>query len=100
MTPRRIGGPDGEPGGEQEGRIEIPSGLGEEEETAVIRALEQFFARMEARVPAWTLGGRAENLRLGALHTRHRRPWGWRISARTSFARPFVPPLQGRGDAK
>ena len=81
-------------------RYELPPDLSPEEERAVIEALERTLAAGTRPPSPWALAGRAEALRLGALHVRHQaeRPWGFR--GHVAFARRGTESLIGRGDAK
>ena len=80
-------------------RFELPEDLAPEEERAIIRALERYFARESPHPEPWVLAGRVDATGLGALQARRytSAPWGAVLFA--SFARRGVPPLQGRGDA-
>jgi hypothetical protein len=80
---------------------ELPGGLSQHEEAAVLAALEQYFAD-ERGAPSgdWALAGRMEATGVGALQARRLVPGGgWRASGRVPFARTGVPPFHGRGDA-
>jgi hypothetical protein len=81
-------------------RYELPPELSPQEERAVIAALERVLGRPADRPSPWTLAGRAEAVRQGALQVRRDadRPWSFR--GRVPFARPGTPPLRGRGDAR
>jgi hypothetical protein len=81
------------------GRYELPTELTPEEERAVIAALERVLGTARDRPSPWTLAGRAEALRLGALQVRRDGRHPWRFRGRVPFARPGTPPLTGRGDA-
>ncbi|MGH2675072.1 MAG: hypothetical protein ACRDKA_09570 [Actinomycetota bacterium] len=81
-------------------RYELPPDLTPEEERATIAALERALGTPRDRPTSWTLAGRAEALRMGALQVRRdvERPWTFR--GQVPFARPGTPLLRGRGDAK
>lgn len=81
-------------------RYELPPDLTPEEERAVLAALEHSLAVGRARLSAWALAGRAENLRMGALQVRREAGSGWTLRAHVPFARRGTTPLLGRGDAK
>jgi hypothetical protein len=78
---------------------EMPPEVSAEEQRAVIAALERVMGADRGRSSPWTVAGRAEALRVGALQARRMidRPWGFRGAV--PFARGGVPPLIGRGDA-
>jgi hypothetical protein len=81
-------------------RFELPGDLTAEQERAIIRALERYFARESPHPDPWVLAGRVEATGLGALQARRytERPWG--VATYAPFARRGVPPLHGRGDAR
>jgi hypothetical protein len=89
-----LGGP------ERTHRFELPDDLTPEEERAVIRALERYFAQESPHPHPWVLTGRIAATGLGALQARHytERPWG--VGTYAPFARRGVPPVLGRGDAR
>jgi hypothetical protein len=81
-------------------RYELPPDLSPEEERLVLAALEQALRASQPQLSPWTLAGRAEALRLGALQMRHRAETPWTFRADVPFARRGTPPLGGRGDAR
>ena len=81
-------------------RYELPRDLSPEEERAVLAALEHTLTPTLQPPAAWALAGRAEALRLGALHVRHQAERPWDPRAQVTFARRGTQPLVGRGDAK
>ena len=82
-----------------EHRFELPEDLTPEQERAVIRALERYFARESPHPDPWVLAGRVDATGLGALQARRYTDVPWGVARYASFARRGVPPLQGRGDA-
>jgi hypothetical protein len=80
-------------------RYELPEGASSEEQRVVIAALERYFADRDPRPDPWTMAGRLEACREGALQARRylRDPWGAAI--RDRFARGGTDPILGRGDA-
>jgi hypothetical protein len=81
-------------------RYRLPDDLAPEEERAVLAALEQALGSARRRPTAWTLAGRVEALRLGALQARREAGRPWTLRGNFPFARHGTPPLSGRGDAK
>jgi hypothetical protein len=81
-------------------RYELPPDLTPDEERAVLAALEQAFGSGSPTVSPWTLAGRTENLRLGALQVRRGAEGGWTLRGNVPFARRGTPPLHGRGGAR
>ena len=82
-----------------ERRFEVPHGLTHEEERAILLALERYFLQESPHPDPWVLAGRLEATGHGALQARRHTDSAWSFPARTSFVRPGVPPLHGRGDA-
>ena len=82
-----------------EQRFELPDDLTLEQEGAIIRALERYFAQESPHPNPWVLAGRVEATGLGALQARRHTDSPWMGGAQASFARRGVPPLRGRGDA-
>ena len=80
-------------------RFELPEDLTAEQERAIIRALERYFARESPHPDPWVLAGRVDATGLGALQARRYTDAPWGVAAFASFARRGVPPLHGRGDA-
>lgn len=80
-------------------RFELPEGLTPEEERAIIRALERYFARESPHPDPWVLAGRVDATGLGALQSRRYTDAPWGAARFVSFARRGVPPRHGRGDA-
>ncbi|MGH2545363.1 MAG: hypothetical protein ACRDHH_06040 [Actinomycetota bacterium] len=81
-------------------RYELPPELSPQEERAVIAALERALGTPADRPSSWTLAGRAEAVRQGALQVRRDADRPWTFRGRVPFARPGTPPLRGRGDAR
>ncbi len=84
----------------EERRFELPEGLSPEEERAIITALERYLLRESPHPSPWVLAGRLEATGLGALQARRYADEPWGTTLRHPFARPGVPPLAGRGDAR
>ena len=80
-------------------RFELPEDLTPEEERAIIRALERYFAQESPHPHPWVLAGRIDATALGALQARHLTDAPWDTTGRVPFARRGVPPQAGRGDA-
>ncbi len=80
-------------------RFELPEDLAPEEERAIIRALERYFAQENPRPRSWVLAGRLDATGWGALQARHHSDAPWAATGRFPFVRRGVPPLAGRGDA-
>jgi hypothetical protein len=80
-------------------RFELPEDLSPEEERAVIRALERYFARESPHPDPWVLAGRVDATGLGVLQARRYTDGPWGVARYASFARRGVPPMHGRGDA-
>jgi hypothetical protein len=80
-------------------RFELPEDLTSEQERAVIRALERYFARESPHPEPWVLVGRVHATGLGALQARRYTDGPWDAARHMSFARRGVPPMHGRGDA-
>ena len=80
-------------------RFELPADLTPDEERAIIRALERYFAQESPHPQPWVLAGRIDATGLGALQARHHMDMPWRRSRAVPFARKGVPPQAGRGDA-
>jgi len=83
----------------EERRFELPEDLSPEEERAIIRALERYFARESPHPAPWVLAGRMDATGWGALQARRHTETPWAATGRTPFLRRGVPPLAGRGDA-
>ena len=81
-------------------RFRLPEDLTPEQEQAVIRALERYFAKESPHPHPWVLAGRVDATRLGALQARHATDAPWALAHWAPFARRGVPPLEGRGDAR
>lgn len=81
-------------------RYEFPSDLAPQDRSAVVVALDRVLGAARDRPSAWTLAGRAEALRMGALQVRGAAEGGWRFRGHVPFARRGTAPLTGRGDAK
>jgi len=82
-----------------EGRFELPEDLTHEEEQAIIRALERYFAQESPHPHPWVLAGRIDATGFGALQARHHTDDPWGLRAFAPFARRGRPPQAGRGDA-
>lgn len=82
-----------------ERRFELPDDLTPQEEHAVIRALERYFAQESPHPNPWVLAGRTDAMGLGALQARHHTDAPWDRTHAMPFARRGVPPQAGRGDA-
>jgi hypothetical protein len=80
-------------------RYELPPDLSPEEERAAIAALERALEAGRKTPSPWALAGRADALRLGALHIRHQAS-GWTFRGYAPFARRGTSPLIGRGDSR
>jgi hypothetical protein len=80
-------------------RFELPHDLSPDEERAIIRALERYFAQESPHPHPWVLAGRIDATGFGALQARHHTDAPWRRSGEVPFARRGVPPQAGRGDA-
>jgi hypothetical protein len=81
-------------------RFELPDDLTPEQERAVIRALERYFARESPHPDPWVLAGRVAATGLGALQARRYTDAPWGTGTFAPFARRGAPPLHGRGDAR
>jgi hypothetical protein len=79
-------------------RFELPGDLAPEEERAVIRALERYFAQESPHPHPWVLAGRIDAAGLGALQARHYTETPWGVGTYAPYARRGVPPVHGRGD--
>ncbi|HEX9122952.1 MAG TPA: hypothetical protein VF984_06275 [Actinomycetota bacterium] len=80
--------------------FEVPEGLSPEEERAVLRALERYFAQESPRPHPWVLAGRIEATGWGALQARPYADSAWGMLGHARFVRPGVPILTGRSDAR
>jgi hypothetical protein len=81
-------------------RYELPDGITEEEERAIVAALEQHFGSGRARLSPWALAGRLEALGLGALQARHQSQRPWNETRLTPYTRRGIEPRSGRSDTK
>jgi hypothetical protein len=81
-------------------RYELPPGLNPEDERAILAALEEYFGYSRSRPSPWTLAGRADALRLGALQARNQSKEPWLEAARASFTHRGTESRVGRGDTK
>jgi hypothetical protein len=81
-------------------RYELPPDLTPEEERAIIAALERYFGHEVERPSPWTLAGRMDALRLGALQTRHQSDVPWRDAIDRPFSRKGIEPRAGRVDSR
>jgi hypothetical protein len=91
--------PDGSIAKKPQPRFELPDDLTSEQERAVIRALERYFARESPHPEPWVLAGRVAATGLGLLQARRYTDTPWGVARHAPFARRGVPPLWGRGDA-
>ncbi|HEX5936166.1 MAG TPA: hypothetical protein VFZ75_00530 [Actinomycetota bacterium] len=82
-----------------ERRFEVPDGVSQEEERAILMALERYLSAENPKPPAWVLQGRIDAIGTGALQARRfaREPWHGQW---VEFARKGVPPMDGRGDVR
>jgi len=80
-------------------RFELPGDLTPDEERAIIRALERYFAQESPHPQPWVLAGRIAATGFGALQARHHTDTPWHRFRDVPFARKGVPPQAGRGDA-
>lgn len=78
--------------------FEVPEGLSEREERAILAALERYFHTDIEE--AWLLAGRVENTGLGALQVRRHTEHAWTDFRYFHHARRGTTPLRGRGDAR
>jgi hypothetical protein len=90
---------EGEGRGANGRRFELPEGLTVDEERAIIRALERYFAQESPHPQPWVLAGRVDAVGLGALQARRYTDAPWEVGTYASFARRGVPPTHGRADA-
>ncbi len=81
-------------------RLEFPPGTSRDEERLAAAALELYFRPVGSRPSPWSLAGRAENLRLGALQVRHQSRTRWGGPGWYPFTRRGVKQGGGRGDTK
>ena len=82
-----------------EHRFRLPEGVSPEEERAIIRALERYFAQESPHPHPWVLAGRIEACGWGAVQARRYAEQAWGLVGTAAFARRGAPPLTGRGDA-
>jgi hypothetical protein len=80
-------------------RFELPDDLTPDEERAIIRALERYFAQESPHPHPWVLAGRIDATGLGRLQARHHTDAPWHRAGFAPFARRGVPNQAGRGDA-
>ncbi len=85
---------------EGESRFRLPEGLCPEEERTIITALERYLVQESPHPSPWVLAGRMHATGLGAVQGRRYMEGAWGATARHPFARPGVPPMHGRGDAR
>jgi hypothetical protein len=95
-----LGGGDPASPGKAERRFELPDDLTPEEERAVIRALERYFAQESPHPHRWVLAGRIDAAGLFALQARHYTDVPWGVGTYAPYARRGVPSVQGRGDVR
>jgi hypothetical protein len=82
-----------------ERRFELPRDLSREEERAIIRALERYFAQESPHPQPWVLAGRIDAAGWGAVQARRYTDSSWGLLRHVPFARRGAPPFTGRGDA-
>ncbi|MEX0832748.1 MAG: hypothetical protein WD757_04185 [Actinomycetota bacterium] len=63
-------------------RFELPAGLTEEEEQAILVALERYLAREPVANNTWSESGRAEGVERPGLPSGKRLPNAWRAAVR------------------
>jgi hypothetical protein len=80
-------------------RFKLPDGLTPDEERAIIRALERYFAQESPHPHPWVLAGRIDACGWGAVQARRYSDEAWGLVGPAAFARRGAPPLAGRGDA-
>jgi hypothetical protein len=80
-------------------RFELPGGLSLEQERAIIRALERYFAQESPHPSPWVLAGRVDACGWGAVQARRYSDRAWGLVGPAAFARRGSPPFVGRGDA-
>jgi hypothetical protein len=80
-------------------RFELPQDLSPDEERAIIRALERYFAQESPHPHPWVLAGRIDAIGFGALQARHHADAPWRRFGGVLFVRRCFPPHALRGDA-
>ncbi|HZD18590.1 MAG TPA: hypothetical protein VE669_10660 [Actinomycetota bacterium] len=81
-------------------RFELPEGLSSQEERAIIRALEGYFARESPHPDPWVLAGRIQAAGWGALQARHYSDDPRSLTRYAAFARRGVPSFTGRDDTR
>jgi hypothetical protein len=81
-------------------RYELPPGISEEEERAIVAALDEYFGTGMVRPSPWALAGRTETLGLGALQVRHQSDHPWNETRLNPYTRRGAEPRAGRGDTK
>jgi len=79
-------------------RYELPPGTSDQEERAILAALDLYFGTGHRRLPAWSLAGRLEELGLGALQTRHQSGRPWNETGVHPYTRRGTEPRAGRSD--
>ena len=82
------------------GRFALPPDLPEDDARAVVSALERYFLQESPHPHAWVLAGRIAATGIGGLQVRRFTDRPWTATAGTTFVRPGVPPMHGRGDAR
>ena len=92
--------PSPDPARPVERRFGLPPDLTPQEERAVIRALERYFAQESPHPHPWVLSGRVDAAGLGALQARHYTDAPWGVGTYAPYARRGVPPVHGRGDVR
>ncbi len=81
-------------------RFELPDGLSQQEQRAILVALERYLLQESPHPDPWVLAGRLEATGCGALQARRYLERAWRLPERAPFVRPGVPSAAGRGDVR
>ena len=81
-------------------RYELPPGIPEEQEQAIMAALDRYFGSGRVRPSPWALAGRLESLGLGALQARHQSERPWNETRLNPYTRRGTEPRAGRADSK
>jgi len=81
-------------------RYELPPGIPEEEERAIVAALDLYFGAGMVSPSPWALAGRTETLGLGALQIRHQSDRPWNETRLNPYTRRGTESRTGRGDTK
>lgn len=81
-------------------RFDLPDDLSGDEERAVVSALERYFLQESPHPHPWVFAGRIGAIGIGAVQARRNTDRPWTGSTGALFARPGVPPMHGRSDAR